>query len=39
MTTDALNELEKLSKPISEWIEKMAILTYQYLSVWKVQKY
>lgn len=22
MTTDALNELEKLSKPISEWIEK-----------------
>ena len=22
MTTDALNELRKLSKPISEWIEK-----------------
>ena len=22
MTTDAINELRKLSKPISEWIEK-----------------
>ena len=22
MTTDAINELKKLSKPISEWIEK-----------------